>query len=360
MSVVLKKVTPAKVQAGFVSSLDLRKPWIERFMIHNGHVIPVVYKRLSRTDRWDSVKARWGIGRMHYSVPPGLYATGTPTAESPVFVTANYKMSFDALRASLGSLDGWILVLDTKGINVWCAAGKGTFGTKELIFRLSSVKLTDIVSHRRLILPQLGAAGVAAPEVARRSGFLIEWGPVRAADIPAWLAAGKVKDAAMREVSFHLRDRMAVAPIEIVHSWPYVLAALTLAALYGLPAGPQWVGRAVPVAIILIGTILVGTVFFPALLPWIPFRAFVVKGALLGVAWAAICAALFHLPLLTGIGIALISAAVTGFLAMNFTGSSTFTSQSGALLEVEKSFWPIIGSLIGGIVLLVVERLIDV
>ena len=53
-------------------------------------------------------------------------------------------MSFDALRSCLGGLDAWILVLDTEGINVWCSAGKGSFGTAELVSRMAKVKLASI------------------------------------------------------------------------------------------------------------------------------------------------------------------------------------------------------------------------
>ena len=81
----------------------------------------------------------------------------------------------------------------------------------------------------------------------------MEWGPVRAADLPAYLAAGGVKDARMREVTFTLAERMAVAPIEIVHSWPFALAALALAFLLGLPANGHWAARAVPLAASLLG-----------------------------------------------------------------------------------------------------------
>ena len=69
---------------------------------------------------------------MRYRVDPGLYSLGNPDSSSPVFVSANYRLSFNALRGSLKNSNCWILVLDTKGINVWCAAGKGTFGTEEL------------------------------------------------------------------------------------------------------------------------------------------------------------------------------------------------------------------------------------
>ena len=111
---------------------------------------------------------------------PGLYAVGEPDRESDVFVTANYKLSFDILRRELKGLNAWIIVLDTKGINVWCAAGKGTFGTNELINRINEINLHNVVSHRRIIIPQLGAVGVNARIVHQRTGFRVYFGPVHA------------------------------------------------------------------------------------------------------------------------------------------------------------------------------------
>ena len=67
-----------------------------------------VSSELVRADRWGSIKARWGVGRMEYKIDPGLYALGIPDAESTVFVSANYKMSFDLLRQSLAGRSGWI------------------------------------------------------------------------------------------------------------------------------------------------------------------------------------------------------------------------------------------------------------
>ncbi|HAA05521.1 MAG TPA: acetyl-CoA synthase subunit gamma, partial [Syntrophobacteraceae bacterium] len=107
-------------------------------------------------------KARWGVGWMRYTVNPGLYALGEPDSRSPDFATANYKMSFDHLRRALPEHAAWILVLDTNGVNVCCAAGKGTFGTEELVARIRSSGLEQLVEHRHLILPQLAGPGVAA------------------------------------------------------------------------------------------------------------------------------------------------------------------------------------------------------
>ena len=143
---------------------------------------------ITSANRWDHFLARWGVNRMGRIVTPGLSRLGSPTTDSPVFASANYTLSFDALRSALAGTDAWILVLDTKGINVWCAAGKGTFGTGELIRRIAVTGLSELVSHRRIILPQLGAPGVSAHEVAHWFGFSVEYrqsGPVPGTARPA-------------------------------------------------------------------------------------------------------------------------------------------------------------------------------
>jgi CO dehydrogenase/acetyl-CoA synthase gamma subunit (corrinoid Fe-S protein) len=90
------------------------------------------------------------------------------------------------------------MVIDTRGVNVWCSAGKGTFCADEVVRRIEVVRLPEVVSDRRLILPQLSAAGVAAHEVRKRSGFHVVFGPVRAEDLPAFLADGMRATPEMR------------------------------------------------------------------------------------------------------------------------------------------------------------------
>jgi acetyl-CoA decarbonylase/synthase complex subunit gamma len=357
MGFVLTGTASVPTDAGFVALDALKKSWVSRYMLYRRRTIPVVSTRIKPVEFWHNVGVRWGIGRNRHSLLPGLYAVGNPGPESPVFVTANYRMSFDALRSSLHGMDAWMLILDTKGVNVWCAAGKGSFGTKELVARIAAVKLASIVDHRRLILPQLGAPGVSAVEVTKKSGFRVVWGPVRAEDIHSWLDAGCVKSEAMREVRFTLRERMAVAPVELVQAWPGIPAAVALSALYGLPFGPGWLERAWPAAVILVGTVPVGTVVFPALLPWLPGKAFAMKGALLGAVWAGVGAAMFDLSLPIAAAAVLLAAPAVAFLGMNFTGCTTFTCQPGAALEVEKSVVPMGISILAGLALAVVSRL---
>ncbi len=303
------------------------------------------------------MKVRWNIGRDRYTVLPGLYAAGAPGAESPVLVTANYKLTFDILRRNLPGIDAWILVLDTKGINVWCAAGKGTFGTRELEKRIQAVKLDQVVSHHTLILPQLGAPGVSAPEVKKDTGWTVKYGPVRAEDIGAYLSAGQRKDGAMRKVRFALADRMAVAPVELMQSWPLLLGIFAASVLYGLPFSGGYVQRLLQLFLPLAGGVLMAAFGFPALLPFLPFRAFALKGAVLGAAWGIAAALLVGASAAAGAGLVLLVSPIVAFIAMNFTGSSTFTSQPGAALEVRRGIIPMAVSLAAGIVLSALARL---
>ncbi|CAG0944795.1 partial Corrinoid/iron-sulfur protein large subunit, partial [Anaerolineae bacterium] len=187
---------------------------------------------LSFADYWDHFLVRWGVNRMAHRVEPGLYALDNPNSDSPVFVTANYTLSFDALRSALAGKDAYILVLNTQGINVWCAAGKGTFGTDELVNRIEATGLRDFVKHRVVIVPQLGAPGIAAHEVKKRTTFKVEYGPVRASDLPEYLTT-RVATPEMRRVRFDLRDRLAVIPVELVFAIVPLMIAAAIAFLFG-------------------------------------------------------------------------------------------------------------------------------
>lgn len=330
--------------------------------------LPRVSSELKWRDRWGAIKARWGVGRMDYSIDPGLYALGAPDRESPVLVSANYKMSFDALRSALSGRNLWILVLDTKGINVWCAAGKGTFGTEELVDRIASSGLKEVVSHRSLILPQLGAPGVAAHTVKKLSGFGVRYGPIKAADLPAYIDAGFKATSTMRLKTFPIKERAVLIPVELVEAVkPSLIIAPALFLLAGLggPAG-FWANAAAYgsfAVIAFFSAVVAGTVLNPLLLPYLPGRAFSTKGLWLGAAVALIVLLALErddLSMWAGrfgsLAWLLIIPAVTAYLAMNFTGCSTYTSLSGVNREMRWALPLEIGMGLGGLVLWIVSR----
>lgn len=275
----------------------------------------------------DHLKARIGIDRMGHRVRPGLYALGSPSRSSLVFATANYTLSFDALRSGLSGRDAWILVLETEGINVWCAAGKGTFGTEELVRAVLGTDLASKVDGRTIILPQLGAPGVSAHRVREACGFKVEYGPVRAEDLPTYLDKGHCTEE-MRTVRFDLKDRLVLAPVEVRnYRWSLGLLIL-LAALV-----PYYGAMALTLT-------LAGIFIFPAVLPFLPGEDLTLKGMVLGMGLVTPFA--FH-QLLIGMDAATLSAvgaeylllgAWLGYLGLNFTGSTPFTSRSGVRREI--------------------------
>ncbi len=310
------------------------------FVTQNGRQIPQVPAQLSFADSFGDWKVRWGIRRMKYTVQPGIYALGSPNDSSVVLVSANYKLSFDALRKELNGLDAWIMVLDTKGINVWCAAGKRTFGTDEIVDRIHLTGLKEIVNHRRIIVPQLGAPGVAAHEVRKRSGFSVVYGPVRACDIIAFIKAGMKATEQMRQVRFSLYDRFVLTPIEFVIGGKYLLLTM---ALFFILSGLNSTGYSsnlvvhdgIRSAVNIFAAYFAGAVIGPILLPWLPGRSFSFKGFSAGV----VIAAILSLLKLTGgrletMAWIFLIAAVSSFVTMNFTGASTYTSLSGVKKEV--------------------------
>ena len=136
----------------------------------------------------------------------------------------------------------------------------------------------------------------------------------------------------MREVQFPLRDRLVLIPVELVHAaLPMVVAAAVLWFL----AGPV-------AALAAVAAVLAGTVLFPVLLPFIPTKDFSTKGFILGgvvaipfaVSFATNAVAAGLGEVVAAVVPLLIIPAVTAYLALNFTGSTTFTSRTGVKKEI--------------------------
>jgi len=317
----------------------------------------------SKEDIKGALRVRMSLGRNSYRVDPGLYKIGNPGKEAEVIVTANYKLSFDVVRKNLEGLDAWVLVLQTYGINVWCAAGKGTFGTDELVRQIKDSRLDLYVSHNRVIVPQLGAPGISGHKVKETTGFTVKFGPVRAEDIKDYVTGGLKKDQAMRSVKFDLKDRLILAPVEVVNSLRYLLYAMVIVvgisgiSSTGYSFTEMWT-EGIRSVFYLILAYVTGGFLSPVLLPWLPFRHFGGKGMVAGfaafgmvvlISWST------HLPLYFA-GWFLISGAISSFMAMNFTGASTYTSLSGVQKEM-RLFVPLqIVSVVVGLVLIIVSN----
>jgi ubiquinone/menaquinone biosynthesis C-methylase UbiE len=192
-------------------------------------------------------------------VRTGLYAVGHPDADSPVLVTGSFDLTVRRLVKALDSkVNAWVLVADSAGINVWCAAGGGYFTAEKVIAAVKSSHLSEVVNHHALILPQLCANGVDGWRIRKETGWGVHWGPARAADIPAYLANKRKKSDEMRWVKFPLKDRLEMVTVTLGF---YALLIL-------LPVLIFWRNLFWPITFSLLGL----SYFYAVVHPWLPGR----------------------------------------------------------------------------------------
>ncbi|MFQ5513265.1 MAG: HgcAB-like fusion protein [Myxococcota bacterium] len=165
----------------------------------------------------------------------GLVEIGRPGPDSPVLLTGNFWLTVERVKRALGGLDAFLLVANSRGVNVWCAATGGLLTNHDVISVLKTSGVGERVKHRRLILPQLAATGIEGGEVHKKTGWRVHWGPVRCEDLPVYLRNGLRKTVAMRTVSFPWRERL-----EMAVAWAFPISLLSLVLL------PFWPGGVAP------------------------------------------------------------------------------------------------------------------
>ncbi len=203
-------------------------------------------------------------------IQPGLYTVGEPDGNAPLLVTGNFELTVRRLVHAIdGKLDAWVLVADSAGINVWCAAGGGFLTAEKIIGALHMSGADSILNHRAMILPELCANGVDGWKIRRETGWGVHWGPIKAKDIPAYLREGRKKTDAMRWVSFPLKDRLEMVTVTLGF---YGLLLLVPIAIF-------WRGIFFPAAASLLGV----SYFYAVFMPWIPGRDGLAKAVPLSV-----------------------------------------------------------------------------
>jgi NAD-dependent dihydropyrimidine dehydrogenase PreA subunit len=156
----------------------------------------------------------------------GLIKLGNPGRDAPVFLTGNFRLTVERVRRALTGIDGYLLVANSRGINVWCAAAGGHLTDHDVVSVLKTSGIEELVDHRRVILPQLAATGIEGKIIHQKTGWSVVWGPVYATSIPAFLDGGLEKTASMRTVSFPWPQRL-----EIAVAWAFPISLLSLLVL---------------------------------------------------------------------------------------------------------------------------------
>jgi NAD-dependent dihydropyrimidine dehydrogenase PreA subunit len=155
----------------------------------------------------------------------GLVKLGNPGRDAPVFLTGNFRLTVERVRRALEGVDAYLLVANSRGVNVWCAATGGHLTNHDVLSVLKTSGIEDLVDHRQVILPQLAATGIEGKIVHKKTGWKVVWGPVYATSIPRFLRGGREKTAAMRTVRFPWPQRLEMA---VAWAFPISLLALLL------------------------------------------------------------------------------------------------------------------------------------
>lgn len=218
------------------------------------------------------------LGMLPHRAPTGLVRVGKPGRTSPVLVTGNFTLTVRRLREALRGRDVWLLVANSKGINVWCASSGGHLTYHDIISVIRTSGIEEYIDHREVILPQLCATGVERRRIMEATGYATRWGPARLEDLPAFLDRGARVYSSERFMRFPLWERMEMAAMWSV---PMLIITLPILALVVSLATAAVAGAAL--------ALMVFALF--GLLPWLQiqgrkrfltFAGFVVAAAFLG------------------------------------------------------------------------------
>jgi hypothetical protein len=230
---------------------------------------------------------------LNLSIKPGLYPIGYPDEDSLILVTSNYFITQKRVVTSLErqEIDAWLLVVDTDGVNVWCSAAGGHFTAEKILAQIDDSDLSEAVSHRQLILPQLSAAGVDHL-VLKKADWETKFGPVDIDDLGEYILNNHLKTSRMSKVEFHLRKRVEYS---ISHNvfislilLPLVLGIAILAQPLGFLLQPwsEWLQKNM---IFLLFYIWLFGFLMGILHPIVPFNSGFFKGTIISVFLVPIC-----------------------------------------------------------------------
>lgn len=216
--------------------------------------------------------------RRTYATKPGLYFTGDNyDPQSPILVTANYHLTVFSILRNLKSFNVRLLVIDSDGINVWCAAGKGRFSNREIykqLFRYGEY-ISPTGGKINLILPKLAFSGVSMSDL-KKAGISVIVGPVYARDIRDYLENPPYTDRIKDRIEFKLPERFFTCIpglLQCMYQVFLVFIGLWILELIFSIKSTYWIFPLVAIIAFL----------YPILFPWIPGSRFAVKGLVLSI-----------------------------------------------------------------------------
>ncbi len=223
----------------------------------------------------------------HVPVEPGLYEAGNPGPTSPVIVTANYDYTYIKVMSDLDrqGIDAWVLCVDSRGINVWCAARGGDFGNSQLEEAVQATNIADLSRSTVLLLPQLSAGGIESPKLSKNTTafpFSVRFGPVWSKDIKHFIEDKPAKKPdCMKLAKFSAFHRSRAALTHFTFSIRKIFWIPLLVLLGAFAFTRIWAFAMFSAGMFL--SILLINLLFVIAFPVVNFtRRFILKGIILG------------------------------------------------------------------------------
>ncbi|MFW9903789.1 MAG: corrinoid protein-associated methyltransferase CpaM [Candidatus Thorarchaeota archaeon] len=281
------------------------------------------------------------------AIEPGLYIYGDPSDNSPVLVTANYQRTVRLVGRALKDQDAYLLVADTMGENVWCAARGDKFGLEEVAEVIKATRIEDLVQKKKLVVPQLAAGGMDHQEVKKATGWSCQFGPIYAKYIPSYLTSGR-KTEKQRTISFETRERLEMALQQSYFLSKFFFFWFFLIGLVGITILPQI--SLFSIAILLLPIIWLVYLLLALIFPLFPTQSFLKRGIYYGGLLSIVFLGVGGILEYTIVGIAqwvVIGFALGTFLGMDYSGATPISKPT----EIDEEY-PTMIILLGGCLIL--------
>jgi acetyl-CoA decarbonylase/synthase complex subunit gamma len=123
-------------------------------------------------------------------VEPGIYPIGQPTADSPVFVTTNFSLTYFIVGGEIenSGVSAWLVVPECEGMSVLTAWAAGKFSGATVAKFCHEADLENKVTRRDIIIPGY-VAQISGDLEEGLPGWNVLVGPQEASDLESFIKA---------------------------------------------------------------------------------------------------------------------------------------------------------------------------
>jgi acetyl-CoA decarbonylase/synthase, CODH/ACS complex subunit gamma len=123
-------------------------------------------------------------------VEPKVYAIGEPKADSPVFVTTNFSLTYFIVSGEIenSGTSAWLVVPECEGMSVLTAWAAGKFSGATIAKFVKAVGLENSVTTREIVIPGY-VAQISGELEEGLPGWKVLVGPQEASDIESFIKA---------------------------------------------------------------------------------------------------------------------------------------------------------------------------